>query len=181
MQKITRKRTETVVDRVIPFLNNKKNIVDIGSGTGDVAILLKSLGKNITSVDVEGFHWYRSLQPIIYDGVTLPFYDKTFDLALLLMVMHHTPNPDRLFSEASRVADEIIVIETSYTTSFHKFFTVLIDSLGNLQIQGFWNSYKTDSEWKDFFDRHGFKVMDSHKYWDKHVTLHISYYLKRKV
>lgn len=183
LQQICRKRTEAVVDRVILFLNNSPKILDIGSGTGDVAAKLRSIGKDVTPMDVTSFHWYRTLQPIIYDGINLPFSNLTFDIALLLMVMHHTPNPYKLFSEAARVADEIVVIETSYVNAIHKLFTVIFDVLGNLQIQGYWNSYKKDKEWKTFFDNHGFKIEETHKYWDKNMGLpflHISYHLKRK-
>jgi hypothetical protein len=99
------------------------------------------------------------------------------------MVMHHAPNPELLFKEATRVSQEIIVIETSYVTSFSKLHTVITDAIGNLRLEAFWNSYKTDAGWKKLFNTNGFEVIDSHKYHDKNFGLpflHISYYLKRK-
>jgi ubiquinone/menaquinone biosynthesis C-methylase UbiE len=179
IRNLNKNRAETVVSRVNPFLTTATKLIDIGSGTGDVAILLKKQGKEVTPVDVANFHWYRNLQPIIYDGITLPFPDQTFDTALILMVMHHTPNPNKIFAEASRVANEIVVIETSYTNLIHKIYTVVTDLIGNLQIVGFWNSYKTDESWKSFFITHGFGIKECHKYWDLGI-LHISYHLTRK-
>lgn len=184
IQKIIWNRSSVVVQRVIPYLKNSKKIVDIGSGTGDVALLLQKRGHNVTPIDVEDFHGPRLVKTIIYDGKTLPFPDRSFDIALLLMVMHHTPDPEKVFSEATRVAKEIVVIETSFTNPVNKFFTVVSDAIGNLRIEAFWNSYKSDEDWRAFFSQHRFQIIESHKYSDKNLGcipfLHISYYLKRK-
>lgn len=186
VRKIYRKRTETHVNRIKPYLNKKNKIIDIGSGSGYISSLLKSQGFDITPVDVADFHGQRLIKPVIYDGVRLPFPNKSFDTALLLMVLHHTPDPEIVFFEAARVAKNIILIETSFTNSFNKFITIVADTLGNLRTKAFWKSYKSDSEWKSFFTKHGFKVTESHKYHDKNITgigigfLHILYYLQKK-
>ena len=104
IRKIVRTRSEIVLERISPFIKKSAKIVDVGSGTGDIAFLLEKQGKDITPVDVADFHGIRLMKTIIYDGKRLPFSDKSFDAALLLMVMHHTPNPDVVFSEAARVA-----------------------------------------------------------------------------
>ena len=184
MRKIIRRRLQIVVDRISPYIVNSKKIIDIGSGTGDVALLLEKGGKKVTPVDVGDFHGPRLVKTVIYDGKTLPFPDRSFDTALLLMVMHHTPDPEIVFSEASRVAKEVVVIETSYTNPINNFFTVVSDAIGNLRVEAFWNSYKTDKGWRVFFEKHGFTIKESHKYYDKNLGiipfLHILYYLQRK-
>jgi ubiquinone/menaquinone biosynthesis C-methylase UbiE len=112
----------------------------------------------------------------------LPFPSKSFNTALLLMVLHHTPNPDVVFSEAARVAKEIVVIETSFANLMHKFFTVVADAIGNLRIEILWNSYKSDKEWKGLFHSRGFQVVATHSYTDYDVIipfLHILYFLKK--
>lgn len=151
ISKILRKRSLVVVERIMPYIKESTTLVDIGSGTGDVAYLLKNLGKDVTAVDVSDFHGPRLVTPIIYDGKKLPFKDKSFDTALLLMVLHHTPDPAIVFSEAARVAKEIVLIETTYTNSIDRFFTILSDGLGNLRLDASWTSYKTDGNWKKFF------------------------------
>ena len=183
-RKIIRRRSETVVNRIMPFIKNSNKIVDIGSGTGDVASLIKAQGKNITSVDVADFHGPRMIKTVIYDGKTLPFKDRSFDTALLLMVMHHTPNPEAVFKEAARVAKEIIVIETSYTGRINRFLTIISDAIGNLRLEAFWNSYKSDDKWRHFFTKHGFKIQATKSFYDKNLGfvpfLHILYFLIRK-
>jgi len=176
-----RQRSEVVVSRILPYLSKTYNIIDIGSGTGDVALLLRSRGMSITPVDVDDFHGVRLIKTTIYDGITLPFPDYSYDTALLLMVMHHTPNPDAILTEVSRVARNIVVIETSYTTKLNRLWTILSDAIGNLRLDAFWNSYKTDEDWRKLFKKHGYKVVDSHVFWDRNFGLpflHISYYLK---
>ena len=100
------------------------------------------------------------------------------------MVMHHTKDPEIVFREAKRVAKEIVVIETSYTNPVDRIFTITSDMVGNLRVDANWNSYKKDKAWKEFFESHGFKIIESHKYDDKNLLiipfLHILYYLKRK-
>lgn len=182
-QKIVRNRSEVVVQRVISYLINSKKIIDIGSGSGDVTFLLINRGKKITPVDVGDFHGPRLVRTTIYDGKTLPFSNRSFDTALLLMVLHHTPDPEIVFSEASRVAKEVVVIETSFTNPVNKFFTVVSDTIGNLRIEAFWNSYKSDRDWRAFFEKHGFQIKESHKFKDRNLGvipfLHILYYLQR--
>jgi SAM-dependent methyltransferase len=156
--------------------------VDIGSGTGGVAAILQDMGKMVTPVDVADFHGLRLLNPVIYNGRNLPFSNGSFDTALLLMVMHHTPDPNGVFLEASRVAKEIVVIETSYTGFLNKLLTVLVDAAGNLTHKIYWSSYKTDESWRKFFSSFGFAVVASEKFPDKNLGLpflHVSYYLRR--
>ena len=181
--RIVRKRSEIVISRIMPYIKNAKKLIDIGSGTGDVAYLLRKQGKSVTAVDVADFHGSRLVETIIYDGRKLPFSDKYFDTALLLMVLHHTPDPKIVFLEAARVAKEIVLIETSFTTLVNKFFTVLSDALGNLRFEAFWSSYKSDNEWRKFISENGFGIIDSVKYQDTNFGLpflHIAYHLKKK-
>lgn len=182
-QKIMRNRSKIVVDRVISYLKNSENIIDIGSGTGDVAFLLQKRGKKVTAVDVGDFHGPRLVKTIIYNGKKLPFQDSSFDTALLLMVLHHTPNPGIVFQEASRVANEIIVIETSYTNSINRFLTIFLDTIKNFRLEIFWNSYKKNDDWITFFYKYGFQVYEIKKFDDKFLGiipfLHITYFLKK--
>lgn len=183
IKRVVRARTKVVIERISPYIQTSGKIIDIGSGTGDIAFLLKQEGKDVTPVDVGDFHGPRLVKTTIYDGKTLPFPNRSFTTALLLMVMHHTPDPEIVFSEASRVAKEVVVIETSFTNPINKFFTVVSDAIGNLRLETFWNSYKSDRDWRVFFEKHGFKIVESHKFNDRNLGvipfLHILYYLQR--
>lgn len=180
IMELNKKRAQIVVSRIAPFLKKNQDVIDIGSGTGNVSLLVKKLVRSITPVDVADYRHVRIAKPVIYDGITLPFPEKSFNLALILMVMHHTSDPKRVLHEAMRVADELLVIETSYVNIFHKMYTVAVDALLNLQFQANWNSYKSDGEWRSLFNHEGLYVIESHTYMDPEQFLHILYYLKRK-
>ncbi len=66
-------RTKTVIDRISAYIKNTDKIIDIGSGSGDIARLLQDQGFNITPVDVADYHYPRVAETVIYDGKTLPF------------------------------------------------------------------------------------------------------------
>ena len=87
IQSFVRRRSEIVTSRIEKYLSKSGKILDIGSGSGDVTFVIKSRGYNVTPVDVADFHGPRLVEPVIYDGKKLPFKDKTFDTALLLMVL----------------------------------------------------------------------------------------------
>lgn len=182
IKKIARSRSKVVVARVTHYIKKSNKIVDIGSGSGDVALLLQTQGYNVTPVDVADFHGPRLIKTVLYDGKRLPFPDKSFDTAFLLMVLHHTPDPELVLSEAVRVAKEIILIETSYASAFNKINTVIIDAIANLRLSWFWNSYKTDKEWRKLFAELKLKVVKTYRFYDKYMGfpfLHVSYYLKK--
>ena len=78
IQKLTRDRSFEVVVRVLPFITKSKNIIDIGSGTGDVTLVLRQKGYQVTPVDVGDYHYPRLVKTVIYDGKKLPFADNSF-------------------------------------------------------------------------------------------------------
>lgn len=171
-----------VIGRVLPYIKHARRILDIGCGTGHVADLLIKTGKEVVPVDISNKSLVNTIKPIIYDGKHLPFPDKSFDTSLLLMVLHHTPDPAVVFSEAARVGNDLVVIETVYKKLFDKIVTVLFDSLGNLQPRFFWDSYRRDEDWKTFFKSKGYSVEATqyHKDWWFLVPyFHNVYYLKK--
>lgn len=184
VETFARERAELVVGRILPHINNAKKIVDIGCGTGHIANLLMKHGKKVTPVDISNKSLVGAIKPIIYDGRRLPFPDKSFDTSLLLMVLHHTPDPKVVFSEAARVGKELVVIETVYKRLFDKILTVFFDSLGNLQPRFYWNSYHRDGDWKSFFESMGYRIEATQYHSDHQLLLipqlHNVYYLRKK-
>lgn len=170
-----------MAQRVLPYFIKSKSVIDVGCGNCFIAKELENKGKKVTAVDIKDQSLEKTINVSIFDGNSLPFKDKSFDVALLLTVMHHTPYPEKLFKEVSRVSREVIVIETSYRNIFEKFFIVLFDSLLNLQPVFYWNSYRSDSQWKIFFKTQGYDVIKSVDYTDLQIApyYHPLYYLKQ--
>lgn len=86
-------------------------LLDVGCGHGFIHPLLADLGCSIVGVETasEVLPLARNANPDVdyvdYDGCTLPFDDKTFDVVLTICVMHHVPPPQWLsfLTEARRV------------------------------------------------------------------------------
>lgn len=96
------------------FFGKKQNILDLGCGTGNYTKIFLEQGHRSTPVDVVDLSFSPNVQPIIYDGKTLPFKDQSFDLCYICTVLHHATNPEQIIKEAARVAKQIIIVEDVY-------------------------------------------------------------------
>ena len=133
------------------YLNLADRLLDVGAGN---CILDRELGRrgyDVVPVDLKNLSFVDEIVPVAYDGTTLPFGDDSFDVALVITVLHHAPDPDAVLAEVSRVARRIIVIEEIYENSFEKYLTYAIDSLFNLQFFSHPRSNRTDAGWRETF------------------------------
>ena len=143
-------RAKLFTGKVTPYLNPKDKILDIGAGICDIDKLLMDADFQITPLDIKNLS-LNDISPILYDGKRMPFQDKSFDVALLLTVLHHTADPEHVLREARRVAQKIIIIEDIFSTPHHRRLTLFMDSLLNFEFVGHPHSNKTDAEWRALF------------------------------
>jgi SAM-dependent methyltransferase len=131
-------------------------ILDIGAGSGLVGETLAALlpGKSVTGVDVApnaaaglGIPYVR------FDGVRLPFADRSFDCAMLCNMLHHAKPGIRgaLLREARRVTGggPLLVKDHLTTGALDSLRLWALDVLGNVR-QGFMVSatYLGRAEWE---------------------------------
>jgi len=93
---IGRKRAQRMINRIEHFLDKKDKILDLGCGTCNVSELLTQKHYNVTPLDVKNLSFVQNLQPQIYDGNKIPYGENNFDKAIILTVLHHTPNPEKI-------------------------------------------------------------------------------------
>ncbi len=116
---------------------------------------------NVIPVDIKNLSFIEEIKPIIYDGKSMPFRDKTFDMSIILTVLHHTNQQNQVLKEAMRVTrKKILIIEDIYNNKIDKFITQVLDSIINLEIRGHPHSNRTDSEWKEYFKSFNLKVLN---------------------
>lgn len=172
-------RAKDIYSRLKPYLKKGDKILDIGAGSCQIAEILTKRGFKTTLLDVKNLSSVSSINPIIYDGQYIPFKNNSFDVALLITVLHHTSNTEQVLSEAKRVSKRIIVIEDIYKTTFQKYLTFIMDSLANLEFINHPHSNKSDKEWKRLFKELGLKLVDTKKYLFWKWFISGIYYLKK--
>ena len=144
-------RVQEKLAEIGSYLDFADRVLDVGAGN---CILCQELGRrgyDVVPVDLRNLSFVDEIVPIAYDGTTLPFGDDSFDVALVITVLHHAPDPDAVLAEVRRVARRIIVIEEIYENSFEKYLTYAIDSLFNLQFFSHPRSNRTDAGWREAF------------------------------
>ena len=157
------KRAARLAGQVLPYLKPGDRILDIGSGTCQVAAAIADKGHNMTPIDIADKSLVPNLHPKVFDGGRLPFDDNSFDVALLLTVLHHIPRPDDTIMEARRVAQRIVIIEDVFNSRAEKWFTWIGDSWLNMEIFGHPHSNRSDAGWRETFARYNLRVLEAHQ------------------
>ncbi|WBX70827.1 bifunctional demethylmenaquinone methyltransferase/2-methoxy-6-polyprenyl-1,4-benzoquinol methylase UbiE [Tenacibaculum retecalamus] len=124
--------------------NNPQQILDIATGTGDLALMMAKLNpKKITGLDISAgmlevgkqkiakANLSDKIEMIVGDSENMPFEDNTFDAITVSFGVRNFENLDKGLTEILRVlkpGGKFVVLETSNPTKFpfkqgYKFYT----------------------------------------------------------
>lgn len=106
------RRVSKLCEHLTAMIPLNSSILDVGCGDGELARMIaeKRRDTDISGVDV--LVRPDTKIPISeFNGVTLPFPDKSFDLVMFIDVLHHTEDPKILLREAVRVAKKGVVMK----------------------------------------------------------------------
>lgn len=119
--------------RLHSCLEGAVTVLDIGAGDGRLASQLQQTNPALTVVGVDVHLQPEPRIPVAhYDGARLPFPDDSFDIVMLVDVLHHDENPERVLREALRVAaDRVIVKDHYWSTTWDRIVLTVADYLGN--------------------------------------------------
>lgn len=127
--------------------NNPKQILDIATGTGDLAIMMSQVNPDrIVGLDIsEGMlevgkqkvakaNLSEQIEMVVGDSENMPFKDNTFDAITVSFGVRNFANLDKGLTEIRRVlkpGGTFVVLETSNPTKFpykqgYKFYTSFI-------------------------------------------------------
>lgn len=110
---ITREYRHSLYEKV--DIKNKKNILDVGCGTGIITADIASLTDGcITGIDIDGKKLEQAtpfvsdphITLVEGDALQLPFKDKTFDLVVSNVVLIHIKDQQKAVDEMVRVTCE---------------------------------------------------------------------------
>lgn len=152
------RRAEFFVSRFEGRLPAASRVLDIGGGWGFYSEPLERRGHHLTVLDVVKPALQKA-PVIIYEGGRFPFPDQSFDVSLLVTMLHHVPDPEALIREAGRVTRRfLIVVEDLYHHAWGRFWTVLRDRLYNFEFFGHPCQFRKKEDWVALFGKLGYKL-----------------------
>ena len=153
------RRAEGFVSLFGEFIPPRAKVLDIGGSWGFyVEPLRRSRECEVTVLDVVEPK-FRKAPVVTYEGNRIPFPDRSFDVSLLVTVLHHVRFPEKVLAEAKRVSRRfVIVVEDLYHHWAGRLWTILRDSFYTLEFVGHPHQFRKRKEWQDCFKGLGFQV-----------------------
>jgi SAM-dependent methyltransferase len=106
------RRVRRLVELLPEFIPQYATVLDVGCGDGLIAKLLAQSRPDISVHGIDVLVRPGSHIPVTeFDGRTIPFPDSSFDVVLLVDVVHHAADGPALLREASRVSRQRVVIK----------------------------------------------------------------------
>lgn len=150
--------TEKKIQFFLPFIKENSNILDIGSGGGLLTYLLRQKKFNVTPLDIIKGNYHPETEPIVYDGIQMPFENASFDYGLLLTVLHHIKNNEAVLKESARACKRLVIIEDVYSNVVQEYATKTTDSIVNFGYSPCPHTNHTDAEWQSIFKKNNLTI-----------------------
>lgn len=158
--------TKNSLSLIEPQVRSGDTVLDVGCGSAYVAWeLARRHQAQVLAVDIVDCRRKPTPHFAFFDGVTLPFEDRSCDVVILSFVLHHVPNETKakLMSEVRRVTRrEIVVLEDTPRNFIDRYFNRRHGRQFQAQIKsdlpfGFFSQ----PAWEAWFADHGFTVKAS--------------------
>jgi 2-polyprenyl-3-methyl-5-hydroxy-6-metoxy-1,4-benzoquinol methylase len=150
-----------------------RKVLDVGTGTGRLALLMTGAGASVTGLDASdemlkvarerAAAQHADVHFTIGDAHALAFPDRSFDVVVSSRVLMHTPRWQVCVDEWCRVARDRVVIDYPSARSF-----ALLQSLWRRASQVFGGGARQpyrvffDRELSAAFERNGFRIREKH-------------------
>jgi SAM-dependent methyltransferase len=170
-QYVHARRVRVLGERIGKLIPDNCSVLDVGCGDGQLAHFIQTRRPQMQITGVEVLPRTDALIPTVeFDGLTLPFADRSFDIVLFVDVLHHTADPLILLREAARVARRSILLKDHLLEGFLAGPTLRwMDRVGNARHGvALPHNYWTRARWREAFANLGLTV-DS---WDERLALY---------
>jgi SAM-dependent methyltransferase len=149
------------IQSVLAEAGRIESAIDVGSGDGYYAARLMERGaiEKITPVEVL-LRERTEIAPVLYDGHTLPFPDRSFELSYAVDVVHHSQDPGRTLSELARCTRRYLLLKDhTYSSAAGFAFLCMLDEIGNRRfgVPSIYR-YQRDWSWLPLVEQQGFEL-----------------------
>lgn len=120
------------IEAMLP--SGTRTLLDVGCGDGTLAREVVRRRPEIEPTGVEIRARPQTAIPVReFDGRQLPFGDRTYDVVVMVDVIHHAEEPQRLLDEVARVATNCVIIKDHLTGAWLSHERLrLMDWVGNI-------------------------------------------------
>lgn len=106
------RRVRVLLTHLAPLLPTDAKVLDVGAGDGHVARGLMDARPDVEVVGIDPLVRPDTQIPVTeFDGLRIPFPDRSFDAVLFVDVLHHASDQMALLREARRVARRAVIIK----------------------------------------------------------------------
>ena len=144
-----------------------RTLLDVGCGDGSIArrVMDRRPGLSATGADVLA-RPHVAIPMQVYDGQRLPFDDDQFDAVIVIDVLHHCDDPDKMLTEIARVARSVVLIKDHLAANaVSRAVLRFMDWVGNRGhgVRLVYN-YWTAERWQQSWQRHGLEIMERRRH-----------------
>ena len=106
------RRVERLTNLLGSLFPPAAQVLDVGSGDGKLAAELQRLRPDCRFEGIDVLVREGTAIPVRYfDGYTIPAADKSVDAVLLVDVLHHAADAEKLLRECARVARQCVIVK----------------------------------------------------------------------
>lgn len=127
------RRMRVLANRLTNLLPDQGTVLDVGCGNGTISNLIMASKPSLSIQGIDVLARSSCAIPVkLYDGLSFPYKDKSFDVVMFVDVLHHTADPLQLLIEAKRVARKSIVLKDHLCdSSYARRVLTFMDWVGN--------------------------------------------------
>jgi len=150
---VSSRRVRVLAHDVAEMLPFGARVLDIGCGDGHIDSVISEARPDIVIEGIDVLVRPRAKIPVtFFDGATIPFPSASFDVAMMIDVLHHTSEPRILLREAGRVASALVIKDHFREGPFAKTTLRVMDWVGNASHGvALPYNYWSKSEWQNAF------------------------------